>query len=183
MNDRAILVESALPEKLGKVSDFQTSGQTSWWRNSKQRDTGAGQRPEKSKWLSTAGAYSREGRCKKPGRPYRLGSNGEGAVCWGCNVRYYPESNVETSQLLSRLCSLMKFYQQANGDKRQIVSSHKPLPILLGNALVQLWMWAPTHSLLWGTYPLTVCSVLPHLYSMLFIKPWPIFTPRGLCSH
>lgn len=43
---RAMLVESALPERLGKVSDFQTD-----WKNKLmkefQRDTGAGQRSEK----------------------------------------------------------------------------------------------------------------------------------------
>lgn len=64
----------------------------------------------------------------------------KGLVCWSYNFRYYPESNVETKELLSRGCSLMicllKLSQQAYGDKKQIMSSHKPSPILLGNVLV-----------------------------------------------
>ena len=142
-------------------------------------ETGAGQRSEESKWLSRQGHIHVRGGARNQVEHTGWHQMVKRPVCWSCNFRYYPESNVETSQLLSRLCSVMKLYQQANGDKKQITSSHKPLPIFLGNVLIQLWMWAHTHSLLWGAYPSTVCSVLSHLYSMLFTKPWPNFRPKG----
>lgn len=147
---------------------FRLTGKTSWWKNSREIQEQDKDQRRVSDSAGQGHIHVREGarnQVEQTGWDQML----KGPVCWSYHFRYYPESNVETSQLLSTLCLLMKFYQQASGDKKQKMSSHKPLPILQGNALVQLWTRAPTHSFALGSLSLDcLLCLVPFVFDIVY---------------
>ena len=122
------------------------------------------------------------GSSKRQGCRYKLGQMVMGVFSWSWNFWYYPESNVETHKLLSKDCSLMngllKLSQCADGCKKQITSSHRPLLILRNASVPALNLIS--YSLLWAIYGLAVASLclapfgLPIVYWTLI---W--YFPKG----